>query len=99
MQSGEFFIGDHRNEAESVKIFDHEVKVTEIQDGASVVVYESGDVLYICKAKTGALKTTAIWQIKKVDMTSGVITTWADGNDFYDNLATDLATVADLDYS
>ena len=82
-----------------MKIFDHEVKVTEIQDGASAVVYESGDILYICKAKTGALKTLPVWQIKKVDMASGVITTWCDGDDLYDNLATDLATVEDLDYS
>ena len=82
-----------------MKIFDRGIRVEEIQDGASAVVYESGDVLYMCKARTGASKTVAVWQIKKVDMTSEVITTWADGNDFYDNLANDLATVADLDYS
>ncbi len=82
-----------------MKIFSDEIKVAEIKDGESKVVYESGDVLYICKAKPGASKTSAVWQIKKVDMTSGVVITYADGDNLYDNLATNLATVQGHTYS
>ena len=62
-------------------------------------VYESGTVLYVCTAAPGSILTNAVWRIMKVDTTTGVIITWCDGNSNYDNLATDLATVAALSYS
>jgi hypothetical protein len=60
------------------------------------VVYEDGDILYVCKAIIGALTTSAVWQIKKVD---GMDITWCDGNALYDNVATSLAIVELLSYS
>lgn len=59
----------------------------------ALVVYETGMIMYICKAAIGTALDDALWQIKKVDMTTGVIITWADSDSKYDNLATDLATV------
>lgn len=57
------------------------------------IIYEDGAVLYICKAAIGAVASDPVWQVQKVDTTSGVIITWADGDDDFDNLATDLNTV------
>jgi hypothetical protein len=65
----------------------------------SVVVYESGSDIYICKAALGAALTSAVWQIKKVNTTSGVVVQWCDGDDDFDNLATSLSVVAALSYS
>ena len=56
----------------------------------TTVVYEDGDVLYICKATIGTPVSEKTWQIKKVD---GMNTTWADGDDLFDNYATNLEIV------
>lgn len=73
------------------------VVVTE--DNKAVVLYENGDVLYVCKAAIGSSLSSAVWQIKKVDASSGVVVTWCGGNANYDNSATDLTTVAAYSYS
>ena len=72
-----------------------EVVIRAIEDNKALVIYEDGDILYICKAVISAARNDPVWQIKKFD---GVAITWADGNDHYDNLATDLVTVKTLDY-
>jgi len=69
------------------------------QGDTAMVMYADGLVLYICKAKIGSALSSAVWQIKKVDTTSGVIIQWADGDSNFNNLATDLATVKGLSYS
>jgi len=63
------------------------------------VVYEDGDVLYICRAPIGSNLSDAVWQIKKVNTADPITTTWADGNSDFDNTATDLATVRGHSYS
>lgn len=52
------------------------------------VAENSGDsnILYIGKALEGASTADAVWQIKKVDSTSGVIITWADSDTDFDNI-------------
>jgi hypothetical protein len=65
----------------------------------AVVVYESGANIYVCRAALGAALTSAVWQIKKVNTTSGVVVQYADGDDDFDNLATSLSVVAALSYS
>jgi len=65
----------------------------------ALIVYESGAILYVCKAAIGTALAAPLWSIKKVDTTSGVKIEWADGDSNYDNLATDLGTVAALAYS
>jgi hypothetical protein len=73
--------------------------VTAIDSNQALVLYESGTMLYVCKAAIGTALNAASWQIKRVDTSSGVVIKWAGGNDSYDNLATDLATVAGQSYS
>jgi hypothetical protein len=72
-----------------------EVVIRGTEDNKALVIYEDGDILYICKAAIGAARNDPVWQIKKFD---GSAITWAGGNDHYDSLATDLVTVKTLDY-
>lgn len=48
---------------------------------------DSGDanVTYIGLAKLGAVTTEAVWQIRKIDETSGTAITFANGSDNYDS--------------
>jgi hypothetical protein len=75
---------------------DTPVPVSFVDPGESQIVYESGDILYVCKAPIGSSKSGATWQIKKVD---GMDITWCDGDDEYDNVATSLAVVEALSFS
>lgn len=60
------------------------------------IVYEDGDVLYVCRAAIGTVKTAPSWKIKKVN---GMDITWCGGNQNYDNVATSLEIVKNLSYS
>lgn len=46
----------------------------------------TANVTYIGYAPIGTAGATAGWQIQKLDKTSGLIITWADGNSNYDNV-------------
>ena len=52
-----------------------------------------GSVTYVANAPAGSLQADAVWKCKKIDETSGIVITWADGNEKYDNVATDLTTL------
>ena len=52
-----------------------------------------GSVDYIGEATVGTAFATALWRAKKVDSTTGIVITWADGNENFDNSATDLTTL------
>jgi hypothetical protein len=65
----------------------------------AIVVYESGTMLYACKAPIGAALASASWQIKRIDTSSGVVIKWAQGDSNYNNAATDLATVSGYTYT
>ncbi len=48
---------------------------------------DSGDanITYIGNAVIGSAEASAVWQIKRLDATTGLIKLWRDGNDSYDN--------------
>ena len=48
--------------------------------------YTTSNVTYVGKATSGTATSAASWQIQKVDETTGVIVTWADGDDNFDNI-------------
>lgn len=52
-----------------------------------------GLISYLAFAAPGSSQSDPVWQCVKFDETSGSITTWADGNDNFDNVATDLTTL------
>lgn len=67
-----------------------------ISDLLALRLEEVGSVVYIGEAAIGSATNAAVWRIKKIDETSGLIITWADGNSNFDNVW-DLR--ADLTYS
>lgn len=62
-------------------------------DALAVKVQTSGDITYLGLAATGTAQSTAKWQARKIDASSGVVITWADGNSNFDNVATDLSAL------
>ncbi len=56
------------------------------QSNYAVRTATSGDITYVGQAAIGSLTSSAVWQIKKLDETSGSIITWADGDDSFDNI-------------
>jgi hypothetical protein len=53
----------------------------------------SDTVLYVGQAKPGTLTSQALWRISKVDTSSGTVITFADGDDLYNNVWDDRATL------
>jgi hypothetical protein len=45
-----------------------------------------GDLTYIGNAVIGSATSGALWQIKRLDASSGLVKLWADGNDNFDNV-------------
>ena len=46
----------------------------------------NSSVIYLGEAEEGSLGSDAVWRIRKIDYTSGVIITWADGDANFDNI-------------
>lgn len=44
------------------------------------------NVTYLGKAIPGSANGDPVWQIQKIDETAGTVITWADGNDNFDNI-------------
>jgi len=45
----------------------------------------NADITYIGNAALGTAESASLWQIKRLDSTTGLIKLWADGNDDFDN--------------
>lgn len=46
----------------------------------------SSTVTYIGQAKPGTATSSALWRVKKIDTTTGTVITFADGDDLFDNV-------------
>lgn len=53
----------------------------------------SSTLMYIGEAAAGTLASASAWRIKKVDQTSGVVITWADGDANFNNVWTNRASL------
>jgi len=42
-------------------------------------------VTYVGKAATGSATSSSVWQLQKLDSTSGLAITWADGDALFNN--------------
>jgi hypothetical protein len=62
-----------------------------LEEAAKVTVV--GAITYVAKAPAGSLQASAVWKCKKIDETTGVVITWANGNELYNNIATDLTVL------
>lgn len=55
---------------------------------------EDGTTTYIAKAAPGSDESDAVWQAYKLDASSGLKITFADGDANFDNVATDLTSLS-----
>lgn len=67
------------------------VKVT---GNLAVKIVESGTTTYVGRAAIGSATSSAVWQVQKIDESSGTIVTWADGNDNFDNIFDNYASLS-----
>ena len=65
-----------------------------IANSMAMKITEVGDVTYIALAAPGTAQATAKWQVMKMDETTGIVITWADGDANFDNIATDLTALS-----
>lgn len=63
-------------------------------DDKAVKVTEVGSITYVAKAEPGSSEASAVWQVKKIDETTGTVITWADGDAEFNNIATDLTALS-----
>lgn len=55
--------------------------------------YTTASVTYVCEAPIGTATSSAAWRIKKIDETTGMVIKWADGNESFDNVADNRASL------
>lgn len=62
--------------------------IEELKREFAIVVDDTttASVTYVGKARPGSVTSSGVWQVKKIDQTSGVVITWADGNTLFDNI-------------
>ena len=57
------------------------------ESALAVRIDDSNDpTTYIGKAPIGSATSSAVWQVAKLDTTSGLVKTWADSNASFDNV-------------
>lgn len=74
-----------------VDILDDPLNVSVVSGGSTsnyaIVLDEaSATVTYVGKATTGSSTGAAVWQVQKLDSTSGLVITWADGDALFNNV-------------
>lgn len=65
-----------------------------LADNVARKVTVDGTTTYVAIAAPGSAQASAVWQACKVDESSGVVITWADGDANFDNVATDLTALS-----
>lgn len=67
-----------------------------LSDSLAMKVTVVGAVTYVALAAPGSVQSDAVWQVKRIDETTGTVITFADGDAEFNNVASDLTA---LDYS
>ena len=74
-----------------------EAKQNEIIDiittNLTLRLIESGVYTYVGEAIIGSDESDPVWKVKRIDETSGVIILWADGNENFDNVWSNYASL------
>lgn len=75
--------------------FDGTNAVYDIAGEMACKIVTADTITYIAKAPPGTAEASALWQAKKLDssVAGTTVTTWADGNTNFDNVATDLSAL------
>ena len=66
-----------------VDLLDYAIKIT-----------EAGSYTYIAYAPPGTAESSAGWKVIRIDESAGMRVTYADGNENFDNVATDLTALS-----
>lgn len=69
------------------------LKIAHLPLDVEVDDYSQEDIVYIGYARPATQESEAKWRIKRLDVSSGLKTKWADGNHEFDNVWTDRATL------
>ena len=85
--------GGGLKQSESEALIEIPTKQDELIGNKALRLAESGNYTYIGKADIGSLSSDPVWQIKRIDETSGLVISWADGDDLYDNIFDDYLTI------
>lgn len=67
--------------------------VTSSETQYALKLDEVGSLTYIGEAATGSLGADAVWRIKRIDESSGLVITWADGSAAFDQVWDDRASL------
>ncbi len=74
--------------------FDGANMVRQTSGNVALKITTVGSVSYVAIAPAGSSQASAVWQVKKIDETTGTVITWADGNTNFDNVASDLTALS-----
>ncbi len=80
--------GEHRN----VFLVNGAIPTTDVSM-ATILDDSSDPIIYIGKAPVGSATSAAVWQIAKLDTSSGLIKTWADGSSLFNQIWEDRAVL------
>lgn len=70
------------------------VAVNTTRPELAMIMVEDGSVIYLGEAEPGSDTEAPVWRIQRIDTTSGVEVLWADGDDKFDNVFEDYATLS-----
>jgi hypothetical protein len=63
------------------------VEVVIAESDLALLIDDSGtEFTYIGYAAAGSLSSAAVWKIKRIDESDGLVIKWADGNTSFDNI-------------
>lgn len=67
------------------------IQLQEKQSNYATIIddYSSANIVYAGDAMIGSVGTESVWRIQKINKATGIIITWADGNDSFDNVWND----------
>ena len=65
---------------------DKQDELIALSDNYATQIVESGSYTYIGKAEIGSATSAASWQVFRIDESSNFELEWADGNDSFDNI-------------
>ena|SRR3990167_7415175 len=65
-----------------------------LANALAMKITEVGAITYLAVSAPGTAQSAAAWQALKIDETSGMVITYADGDADFNNIATDLTALS-----
>lgn len=86
---------DHREQVILNRVFNDDIDSLNADSAPTALkITESGTTTYVAISFPGTPVSSPLWQVKKIDESSGTVITWADGDANFDNVATDLTALS-----